>query len=182
MIHNPHSDFTERFTAEIVTNLQRMRRYAYYLCRDRELADDITHDACVNLFKSPKAIACLKASGPVKFGAYAMTAVSNAHKDYIRAPQQRAGRSEVILPDDEGHRVFRVNDRAETTVTSLDLQNALMQLSDDDRLMIYLRYYEGHGIAEAAQEATGLTGTRAFRRHTQILEKLRQLLNGPGGE
>jgi len=174
----PYDDFVQEFKAKIAANIRLMYRYAYFLCRDRELAQDITHDACVNIFKSAKAIAALANSGPVNIEAYAIRAVGNAFNDYLRAPLKRTGRSEAGLPDDEGHRVFRVADPAETTVTSLDLQNALLQLDDDDRALIYFRYYEGRGIAEAVEMATGLTGGETFRRHKKVLERLRQLLTG----
>ena len=184
MNDDPHCDFIDNFKARIARHIGSMYRYAYVLCRDGKLAEDIAHDACVNLFKSDRALGVLADSGPeTNFEAYAMTAVANAYRDYLRAPHKRTGRSEAPLPDDEGHRIFHVADHAAATITSIDLQTALLRLDDDDRTLIFLRYYEGRSIADAVQAATGVTGGRAFRRHTQVLDRLRQFLTGkPGGE
>jgi RNA polymerase sigma factor (sigma-70 family) len=179
---DPQNDFVARFKAEIAKNVRSMYRYAYVLCRDKYLAQDIAHDACVNIFKSDNAIAALEGSEPgVNPAAYSLAAVANAFRDYQRAPGKRTGRSEVALPEDEGHRIFRVGDRAEATVTSLDVESALMQLDDDERAVIFLRYYEGRGIADAVQAAMGVPEDRAYRRHRQLLRKLRQLLEQQSG-
>jgi len=174
--HDPHDHFVREFKAKIAGNIRPMVRYARSLCGDLYLAEDLAHDACVNIFKSNKAIAALEDDGPVNFKAYARRSVDNAFSDYRRAPRKRTGRFEAGLPDDEGHRVFRVADPVEAKVTSLDLQNALLQLDADDRDLIYFRYYEGRGIADAVELATGLTGGKAFRRHQKVLDRLRQLL------
>jgi len=184
----PYRDRTELIKAEIKGSTGLMYRYAVFLCRDKRLAEDLTQDAWVNIFNSlaiqekssqdsESGDTLAIADEPIlDFRAYARRCVYNAYVDYLRNPPSRTGSHEVTLPDDDDHRVFGIDDKVHETVSSLDLRNALLQLSEEDRVLVYLKYYEGYGIAEAALEATGLIGGDAYRRHTGVLRKLRALL------
>src|SRR5204862_6378128 len=91
--------------------------------------------------------------GGQELQAYARECVLNAYRDHLRASGTRTGIGEIVLPPDEENRIYRIDDRAEETVSSLDLRRALLQLGEENRSLIYLRYYEGYGIAEAVQDA-----------------------------
>jgi len=161
-------DFTDSFKAWLEGNVGELYRYAFYLCRDRRLAEDIAHDACVNIFKSPRRV--------LKFKSYALSCVHRAYLDHWRAPGHRNGSRECALPADEGHRVYRVGDRSMEIITSIDLRDAMSWLPEEDRELIFLRYYLGYGIAEAVEAATGVTGAAAYPRHQGALDALRVLL------
>jgi len=162
-------DFTNSFKAWLEDNIGDLYRYSFYLCRDRRLAEDITHDACVNIFKSPRQV--------LKFKSYALSCVRRAHLDYVRAPGHRTGRAECALPEDGGHRVYRVDDQAVNTITSIDLHNAMSRLPDDEQALVFYRYYLGYGIADAVEVTTGITGAAAYKKHQAALDALRVLLS-----
>jgi RNA polymerase sigma factor (sigma-70 family) len=183
-------DRIEFIKTEVRTCTGAMYQYARFLCRDRRLAEDITQNAWVTIFKSlanpdqstpsvegANESAAAAIHEPIRnFKAYARRCVFNAFVDYLRAAGTRTGIGEVLLPEDEGHRIFRIDDKASEIVSSLDLRNALLQLDEEDRALVYLKYYKGYETAEAALEATGLTGSAAYRRHKAVLRRLRELL------
>jgi len=163
-----HDDFMNQFKAKVEGNAADMYWYALYLCRDRELAKDLVQDAFLNIYKS--------GTPALTFKTYALKCVHNLYLDYLRTPKGRTGRLEVGLPEDDGNRLFRTGDEAAETVTSLDIRSALLQLEDEDRALIFFRYYLGYGVAVAVRMATGLTNGAAYRRHQAVLDLLRAIL------
>jgi RNA polymerase sporulation-specific sigma factor len=64
-------------------------------------------------------------------------------------------------------------DNGEELTDRLALSEALKKLPDDERKLIYLRYFRGMTQSESAKQL-GLSQVKVSRREKKIIEKLRR--------
>lgn len=153
-------DLFERHSAEAL-------RLSYLLTGDQELAQDITQDAFVRLFRRFQDL-----RRPVAFGAYLRRTVINLSRDHwrkVRLQRRLLGRQMKEWVE------------AERSVSSLEVRDeiwrALQRLPYAQRATVVLRYYEDlteREIADVMACSTGAVKSRLSRAlvalRTQISE------------
>ncbi|WP_433059232.1 RNA polymerase sigma factor [Dactylosporangium sp. CS-033363] len=147
-------------------------KYACFRCRNASLADDLVQAVSEKLFKMwPNDIA----RRSIKEGdlAYLRKAIDSAYVDFGRKCWRDERRADKL----RGNAL----DALRSTIGGPDLEtvwtvrDAVRSLEDEQRMIIYLAYYEGHSVSEAGRQI-GLSAGKAHRVHESALKRLRSLL------
>lgn len=155
------------FDALIGPHVDVAFRLAVTILHDRAEAEDAVQEATL---KAWRAIGRLRPGSNVR--AWFLTIVAN------QCRSQRRGRwwSLVRLADTERHGSAAADD---VVVARTDLARALARLSADDRLAVYLRYYEDLPLDEVAA-VSGISLAAARSRVSRAVGRLRlQLEEAP---
>lgn len=160
----PDDEATAAFTHYVQQTRPRLQRTAYLMCGDWQLADDLTQETLITLYRRWSAID--QDIGPTPYATRVL--VHN-----VRRSAKRAWRShEVMTPPPEHAR--QPTDGFEERQIIL---KALARLGPRQRAIIVLRYWEDLSVEQTA-EAVGCTrGTVTSQSH-RALGTLRALL-GP---
>ncbi|MEV4641164.1 SigE family RNA polymerase sigma factor [Actinoplanes sp. NPDC049548] len=144
----------------------RLRRTAYLLCRDWELAADLTQTTLVRMFERWQRIA--RRDNP---HAYARQVLYRAFLDH-----HRSKRSQEMTTADFGD----VPGRSEDADLRLTLIDALARIPPRDRAIVVLRYWEDLSVESVAEILDLPTGT-VTSQSARSLARLRQLLGQQAG-
>src|SRR2546430_1493467 len=138
------SESHEALRSEVVALLPRLRRFARTITRHREDADDLVQLAV------ERALLRLEQWQPgTRLDSWMFTIMKNAWIDEVRS---RVRRDAIFLPEEAGENVGHAagdwpSDRQHQR---LDVQKAMAQLNDDQRLVVGLVLVEGMPYKEAA--------------------------------
>ena len=137
--------------------------YAFLLCGDRRLAEDLVQDALVKTFT--------RASAPTSPEAYVRRAILTTYIDGFRRRRRWEAVRHLVHPDDDAA-------GPEPLVTDrVDLHAALETLSPRQRACIVLRFYEDLTVPQIADALVLSTG--AVKRYlSDALRRLEAVL-GP---
>ncbi|MEV4351870.1 SigE family RNA polymerase sigma factor [Actinoplanes sp. NPDC049596] len=155
-------DFVEYARA----SASQLRRTAYLLCRDWDLADDLTQTTLGRMFVRWPRIS--RRDNP---HAYARQVLSRAFLDHHRIKRSR----EVVTA--EFGDVPGTSQDADLRLTLID---ALGRLSPRDRAIVVLRYWEDLSV-ETVAEILRLPPGTVTSRSARSLAQLRRLLGQPAG-
>jgi RNA polymerase sigma-70 factor (sigma-E family) len=142
----------------------QLRRTAYLLCRDWDLAADLTQTTLARMFVHWKRIS--RRENP---HAYARQVLSRAFLDHHRLKRSR----EVVTSE-----FADAPGAARDTDLRLTLVDALARIPPRDRAIVVLRYWEDLSIDSVA-EILGLPAGTVKSQSARSLAQLRRLL-GPG--
>ena len=159
---------------ELAALLPRLRRFARTITRHREDADDLVQLAVERALKR------LDQWQPgTRLDSWMFTIMKNAWIDEVRS---RSRRDELFLPEEAGENVGEaVGDwPADRQHLRMDVQRAMAQLNEDQRMVVGLVLVEGLPYKEAAQVLGVPVGTLTSRL-ARARETLQQLLSGPQG-
>ena len=149
---------------ELVGRHERsLRAVAYHVVRDLHLAEDVVQDAFVAAFRQ---IAGLRS--PHAFGAWMVQIVR-------RQAHVAASRRGHMVPLVLAAEVPAADESLD--VDSERLLAAIMALSEDERLVLMLRHFDGHDMAAIAQITSEYVGTvtkRLSRAHAHLRERLKE--------
>jgi len=165
------SDSHEALRLELAALLPRLRRFARTITHQREDADDLVQRAL------ERALMRLDQWQPgTRLDSWMFTIMKNAWIDEVRA---RVRRDAVLLPEEAGENVGHAagewpSDRHDLR---LDVQRAMEQLNDDQRLAVGLVLVEGLPYKEAADVLGVPIGTLTSRL-ARARETLQALLAG----
>lgn len=157
-ILEPRPERLEQLGAWFQAEYPTLLRFAYFVCRDRALAQDLVQDAFVRVYR---------AGGRVEeatFGAYARTTIVNLSRSAFRrrARESSAPAPEgAVAPHDAGARD--------------EMWRAMQALSPRQRAVIALRYYEDLSEKETAA-ALGITAGSVKQHTDRAMTKLRAVL------
>lgn len=167
------AELEEKSRQLLKSNIKEIYEVAFWLCRpNRQAAEDLAHEVCVDILTAqPSDLAAIR-----NVKAFIRQCVANAFVSSGRIARSRSNRTEVAIPEGDGHKLFGVDDRADRAASYMDVRAAIRELDLDERMIIYLIYYRGFKIENAVNEITGLTGSKAFKRHKAVLNRLRELL------
>lgn len=154
----------EGFEAWFRESAEELLRLSYLCTRDKGLAENISQDVAVKVFKA-WADEGIREEILTQPG-YVRTMVRNAFRDYLKVPS-RTRQGEVEL-DPERH------SRPGAELVN-DLRLAVLSLEGDEFRMIDLHYYEDLTIGDAG-ERMGLPASQAYRLHTRALAHLAKLM------
>jgi RNA polymerase sigma-70 factor (ECF subfamily) len=141
-------------------------RLAVTMLRDRAEAEDAVQEATL---KAWRAIGRLRPGSNVR--GWFLTIVANHCRSQLRSRWW----SVVRLPDTDRVAAAGAEDVA---VNRTDLARALQRLSPDDRLAVYLRYYEDMSIEDVAA-VTGTSVPAARSRVSRAVGRMRLQMGDP---
>jgi RNA polymerase sigma-70 factor (ECF subfamily) len=162
----------EAFGTLVARHQQRMWAIAVRTLRDREEAADAVQDACLSAYRSAGSY-----RGEARVTTWLHRIVVNACLDRAR---RRAVRPTVPLPEQPP---ADPRDRLSERETTLDVEQALATLPDDQRVALVLVELQGMSIQEAAQVLEVPEGTvksRCFRGRARLAVQLGHLRNRDG--
>lgn len=157
-----------RFNALVAGHLDSLYRYAYWIAKDRTVADDLVQETMLRAWRS---IDKLEEPKAVKGWLNTILRRENARR-FERFQPQEAGIPVEDLGDK--HRDY------DTSTEAFVLRQALEQLPDDFREPLLLQIIHGYSQKEIAEQiglSVAGTGTRLFRAR----QKLRELVEGTQG-
>jgi RNA polymerase sigma-70 factor (ECF subfamily) len=158
----------DAFGALVARHQQRMWAVAVRTLRDREEAADAVQDACLSAYRSAASY-----RGDARVTTWLHRIVVNACLDRAR---RRDARPTVPLPEQPP---ADPRDRLAERETTLDVEQALAALPDEQRIALVLVELQGLSVHEAAavlDVPEGTVKSRCFRgraRHAQLLGHLR---------
>ena len=132
-------------------------RYCYMKTRQPQTAEDLTQEALLHFLRT-RDVSEIK-----KQTAYLYTIARNLCIDFYRTRQ--------ALPLEQAEQAA-AGDREEGDTVRIALEQALEQLPEEDRDLIFLRYTNEVSAAETGK-ILGLSRFAVYRREKQILKKLR---------
>ncbi len=155
-------------TLDVVAHIQRLRRYARFLCRDASDADDLVQDTLV------KAIARAELFRPgTDLRAWLLSILHNTFVSETRATERRR-RPATVFDYDDGYGT------ASAQEANLELQrvmSALDRLPEEQRRVILLVSVDGMTTDEVA-DLLGLPVGTVRSRLSRGREALRRLTRG----
>jgi RNA polymerase sigma factor (sigma-70 family) len=104
---------------------------------------------------------------------YVQTIVKNAYLDY-RKVRSRTNELETELTAEHAGAIGSTH--IDDHESSWELTDALLGLSDEERTLIFYRYYQGMTIGQAGR-MLGLSKSGSYKLHERALGKLRQLVS-----
>lgn len=140
-------------------------RFAYCMLKVREDAEDCVQEAAVSVYKHLIDIRKMES-----FKAYFFTVLANTCKYRLK---KRA--SEQTEPFDE-LAFFVADSSSENISLSLELQQAILKLDDDERFVVILSSVAGMKSAEIGK-ITGLTSGAIRSKRSRSFQKLREELS-----
>ena len=149
---------------------EQLRRTAYLICGDWELAADLTQEALIRLY-----VAWPRLHHEDGLRAYARKAVVNVAIDHGRRRSSR----EVVGLVDQPHP--RVDDQSGEVLDRMVLMDALAALPPRQRACVVLRYYEDLGV-EAVADVLGCHVGTVKSQTSRGLDALRAAYARLGGE
>lgn len=138
----------EEFTLFVAGSSLRLRRVAFLLCGDRELAQDLLQTAYTRTFAAWRQIRSQDAE------AYTRKVLVNAHIDYFRRRPWREAQHAVVPDMGPG-----AADQARVVDDRLLLVSAFRRLSSRERSVVVLRYYADQSEAQTAHQLDVSLGT-----------------------
>jgi len=129
------------------------------ICNDRELAQDVTQEAFINAFKHMH-----QYRGDAPFWAWLRRVIVNHAVSALRKlPRHDTDELEDYMQPSSGDQ--------EGLGRCMDLDQALQQLNDEDRMVVWLHDVEGYKHSEIAQLAgktESYSKTRLNRAHVRL--------------
>lgn len=159
-------------TIELIeSEIPRLRRYARYLVRDIDRADDLVQDCLA------RAIAKIDSWTPgTNLRAWLFVILKNCHINEIR----RGQRTRAISEPGADYDVVPTPASQEAHISLLEVRNAYLMLSDEHREVLLLVAIEGLQYEEAASILEIPVGTIRSRL-SRARQALRDLLDGGRG-
>lgn len=156
----------DEFSAALVAQLPRLRRYAIALVGDISLADDLLQDCVERAMKNRKML-----KEDQRFYSWLRSILHNLYMDELR----RRKRSGIVMDLDEmANSLFHSAPSADRSST-LDFVRAMGQLNAEHRQVLLLVGLEGLSYRETAAELNVPIGT-VMSRLARAREQLRGLL------
>lgn len=160
--------------AQLAALLPRLRRFARTITRHREDADDLVQLAVERALKR------LDQWQPgTRLDSWMFMIMKNAWIDEVRS---RSRRDEIFLPEEAGENVGQGAGEwpADRQGVRMDVQRAMAQLNEDQRMVVGLVLVEGLPYKEAA-EVLGVPVGTLTSRLARARETLQSILSGPQG-
>ncbi|MCO8275593.1 SigE family RNA polymerase sigma factor [Actinoplanes sp. TRM 88003] len=156
-------DLDESFTAFVATRSHRLVAHAELLCGHREQARDIVQTVLVRAYQRWSRIEHDDPYG------YVQRSVTNAVTDWWRTAHQRHERPVDVIPESPSGPDSAFEDRS-VLLAALDL------LTDRERAVVVLRYFDDHTERDVAKALGISVGTVKSTCHT-ALRKMRVTLD-----
>ncbi len=137
---------------------------AVRICKNRELAQDVTQEAFITAFKR---IHQYRGDSPF-WGWLRRVVVNHAISALRKLPRHEAVEFEEYMTSSSGDQ--------DSMGACMDLEQALVQLSDEDRMVVWLHDVEGYKHREIAR-LVGKTESYSKTRLNRARARLRELIS-----
>ena len=160
-IFQPSQAKLDRLAAWYDAEYSSLLRFAYFVCGDRSVAEDLVQEAFVRIYRAGAR------ADEAGIGAYARRTVVNLNRSAFRRRQRehdvyaRAGATGGVAPPDASARD--------------EVWTAILTLSPRQRACVALRYYEDMSEKDVA-EALGMSPGAVKKQTSRAMEKMRGLL------
>lgn len=162
---------TEAFRALSKHYLNMLTRFAYYMSRSRDLADDIVQHVLIGVWENRVS---LEPDRSLK--SYLFRSIRNRALDERKAAMVRDRYKDGAYQDAVAGVIHAYTPSPESGIlTTITVQNAIDQLSERRQLAVRLRLEEGMSHAEIA-EVLQLTPENAKRLVARSITELRKIL------
>jgi len=165
----PHNQFEQL----VKPHLERLYKYAYRLCGQRDDAEDLVQDLLLKLYPRLEEMKDIEKLGP-----WMTRILYRMYIDNVRREQ----RSPIDRMDGEepGYETYMGNlpgplENVDTELTHDVINGALQKLGEDHRILIILHDVEGHNLREI-HELTGLPEGTIKSRLSRARNKLREMI------
>ena len=159
----------EAFCALVERHQEAAFRTAFLITRDASEAEDVAQEAFVRAYRS---IASFRAGGPFK--PWLLRIVTNLALNSVRSKGRRAGLLQRFRPGPD-------EPAADATLVAGEDQTLLLrainELSEDDRVILYLRYFmdlSERELAIAIGRPTGTVKSRLSRASARLRAVIEQ--------
>ncbi|HUO85701.1 MAG TPA: RNA polymerase sigma factor [Thermoanaerobaculia bacterium] len=153
---------------------RRIYNFAYRFLRNPQAAEDATQEVFVKMIRSAQQF-----QGDAKLSTWLFSITANLCRDHLRKADNKPKESEEVLLSIAGG-LPRADEELEAREDERRVQQALLQLTAEQREAILLSRYQGLSYAEIAKIAgcsEGAVKTRVFR----AMETLKKVLAGEAG-
>ena len=165
---NGHDSKSRSIEEICASTWEQIYRFIYYKVQNREEAEDITQEAYV------KAISHIQKGSiqPDKYTGFLKTVALNVLRDLWRKNKrrQRNVNIECIDPLEKS-----IEDASEASTQRLIIEQALNQLSEEQRTVIDLRILKGYSVVETAKRMDKKEGTIRVMQY-RALQNLARIL------
>lgn len=148
----------DRLSAELRPDLYR---YAFWLCRDRSLAEDLVQEALLRAWRSADSL-----RQPASVKQWLLTILRREHARHYERKRLETFDIEDLSPSQQALLASSESHEVE------DMRKALFRLSDEYREPLVLQVLMGHSTAEIA-EIMGLTQGAVLTRLSRARKTLR---------
>ena len=155
-----------RFETVVNTYAKDAFRYAFWLCKDRHIAEDIVQESFARAWKSLDQLTDDKAA---KSWLFTILRRENARRFERYKPQMEALEPNQIIASKENY---------DTSIEAFVLRQALAQLNEEYREPLVLQVIGGYSMEEIAQQL-GLSKGAVMTRVHRARQKLRLALGEP---
>ncbi len=152
---DPVSDLFERLRPDLV-------RFAWWLCRDRTVAEDVVQEALLRAWKSRGELREAEAARP-----WLLTIVRREHARLYERRRLELSNLDDVIEIEPGALAV------DTDVETLNLRLAMLRLPDEYREPLVMQVLGGFSTAEIASEL-GLTQTAVLTRLFRARARLRE--------
>lgn len=152
--------------------------------RSPDLADDVTQDTFIRAYNALETFRNEDGKG---FRSWLLRIASNRALDVLRASARRPADSLEAMLDNENSAwspedpAETPDERADRRAVRLEIEHALGELREDQRLVVILFDIEGYSYEEIAEIAGVAVGTVKSRLHRGRARLREALLERPGG-
>lgn len=149
---------------QLETEIPRLRRFARYLTRDRDYADDLVQET---LYKAVKNIGSWQPGTNLR--AWLLVILKNTFRNDLRRNKREVPASDMI----EGSLEVAVPGAQDARMALLEVQEAFLHLSEEHREVLLLVAVEGLHYEEAAvvlDVAVGTVRSRLSRARAALRE------------
>ncbi len=138
----------------------KIYRYCYYRVRNKDVAEDLTQETFLRFFKSN-----YEEKGKEMNYLYtiAKNLCINEIKNNVRAVQNDAIEVESVVDED--------------MVEKIHIRNLLMELPEDDREVLILRYMNGETVSDISK-LLGISRFALYRKIQNAKKELKNMLEG----
>lgn len=177
------SQLVERLKSEDISALgelyeilsKKIYNRCFFILKDQDLAEDATQEVFLKAFSQIKSL-----KQDLKIGGWLNRMAYNYCIDLIRKNQKEIDKTNQVLDRDElTSFIEEIDEINNSEHYKAILKQELAQLSESERLVIILYYWEGNSISEiAAQMALGESAVKMKLSRTR--SKLKERMEGHG--
>ena len=154
------------FARIVAANHDDMARVAYVVTGDLDAAQEAAHAAWPIVWRKLRTL-----RDPARLRPWLLSVAANEARQLVRSRTRRSVREIVVGPELELSDDRRGDPSGRAS--EVDLRNALLRLSVDDRSIVAMRYAAGLSSAEIGQ-VVGMTGGGVRARLARLLDRLRE--------
>lgn len=167
----------EDFAVFVKENTDMFVGFGRYICGD--LGEDMAMQAVIRMYEAwpnPELRQKITSSS-----SYVFRIIKNSYLDFRKNRSRTSELESELFGDDSGGFSDGNVGSSDELDSAMDIRSAIRQLNDEEREIVFWRYYFGLQLKEASKKM-GIAQDAGYRLHHSALENLRTILNKSEGE